>query len=338
MRKITFVTNGPPFNGHSLNKKAIGGSESAVIFMAAELHKLGYQSEVYCNCPYTGTYDGVKYHDVSDWYTNIIHGRTSLDLLVCSRYLNMLPGRKIANNTVFWMHDVYMDVWDHYSKFADWTYLMSDFQRTMWPSEAAIQVTRNGYDAETIQHKNPTTFDKKKNNYIYASRPERGLKFLLMTIWPKVLKVNPAAKLHLCGYVKHDSVTQTVIEITKNVVNHGQLNKKDYYSLLDKCGYMLYPTEFPEISCINAIEAQALGTMVITTDAFALKETVKTDTLIPNTNIKEYVNSFVEKVYQAQDEDYFMQQTMMAKDKVSTEYQWRNIAKEWHQHFMKDDN
>ena len=42
MRKnIAIVTGGLEFNGNSVNEKAIGGSESAVIYMARELVKFG---------------------------------------------------------------------------------------------------------------------------------------------------------------------------------------------------------------------------------------------------------------------------------------------------------
>jgi hypothetical protein len=40
-----------------------------------------------------------------------------------------------------------------------------------------------------------------------------------------------------------------------------------------RCTAVLYPTETPEVNCMIALEAQALGAMV-TTDDFALRETL----------------------------------------------------------------
>ena len=40
-KTISFVTLGLQFNGNSLIEKSLGGSESAMIYMARELAKLG---------------------------------------------------------------------------------------------------------------------------------------------------------------------------------------------------------------------------------------------------------------------------------------------------------
>ena len=52
-KTIGFVTTGLKFNGHTVNEKALGGSESALIYMARETAKLGHDVTVYCAVSYT---------------------------------------------------------------------------------------------------------------------------------------------------------------------------------------------------------------------------------------------------------------------------------------------
>ena len=49
-KSIAFITSGLEFNGNSLIEKSLGGSESAMIYMAREITKLGNDVTVYCEC------------------------------------------------------------------------------------------------------------------------------------------------------------------------------------------------------------------------------------------------------------------------------------------------
>ena len=62
---------GLPYDGDTLTKRGLGGSESATILMAKNLSKLGFKVTVFNNCnsdpnlAREGTYDGVQYLDNS---------------------------------------------------------------------------------------------------------------------------------------------------------------------------------------------------------------------------------------------------------------------------------
>lgn len=60
---------GLSYDGTSLSKKGLGGSESAVILISKELKKQGFDVTVINNCisndTFEGIYDGVKYLDIS---------------------------------------------------------------------------------------------------------------------------------------------------------------------------------------------------------------------------------------------------------------------------------
>lgn len=332
-KTIAFATRGLIFNGNSLKEKALGGSESAMIYMAKELKKLGNLVYVFCECDSPGEYDGVIYQDI-DHLEQKLHFK--FDVLILSRFLYLHPKTNISNMTIFWMHDIYSDIYSEYFYLSDKTFLMSEYQKTLWTDidsrfEDSIYVTKNGFDKSLVKE---NSFIDKKNNYIYASRPERGLKKLLTSIWPQILEINPEANLFIGTYSIKDmkglpqeyldflEEVEKLVDTTKGVIKAGSLTKDKYYDLLSRCGYMVYPTDFQEISCINAIEAQANKCLVISTNGFALKETVKTNTLANNDE------EFIEILKKYQDEVLYTEEVQKGFDSIQ-EYAWDNIAKDW---------
>lgn len=336
-KTIGFVTSGLPFNGKTIEQHSLGGSESALIYLARELAKLNNDVYVYCDCPEPGIYDNVVYAH----YDKFINGQyPQLDVCIISRYADFLQKPIESNYTVLWNHDIPTQPLFHQLWQVDKMFVMSEYQKTLYAKEKfideIIHVTKNGYDNELASITSQREPSRRKNNYIYASRPERGLKLLIEKIWPRIIENDPLAQLHICGYENNSEQARAnqalydeinlLIEDSDNVVKHGSLTKKEYYKLLGKCSQMLYPTDFPEISCINAIEAQAMGVTVISTFDFAVKETVKTKTLVQNAEYgsEEYINKFLE---------------LMRIESVSvdmSEYAWSAIASEWNELFNNE--
>jgi len=101
---------------------------------------------------------------------------------------------------------------------------------------------------------------------------------------------------------------------------------------------MLYPCDFPEISCIVALEAQACKTPIVTTNVFALKETVGVkEWLIDGIPAQEdYQESFIKKVKELLANPSFCEKTVQkGYDWVRSRYTWRTIAEEWDAFFEK---
>jgi glycosyltransferase involved in cell wall biosynthesis/2-polyprenyl-3-methyl-5-hydroxy-6-metoxy-1,4-benzoquinol methylase len=340
MRKlICFVTKGLDFNGGSLDEKALGGSESAMIYMAKELAALGNIVYVYCPCDKPGVYDNVVYLPFEDYTTK---RNFKFDVQILSRYVENIRLEDVANLTIYWMHDVILPGFIISAHFADEVYLMSEYQKSLWTDfmgdyKKMIHVTKNGFDIDLALNTKILPFDDRKDHYIFASRPERGLKVLLEKIWPRILQYNPWAKLHLCKYAnpfvddgkEYTEIDQLIAE-SKGIIQHGSLIKKELYELLGKCAYMPYTCNFPEISCINAIEAQAMGVMVITGNEYALKETVKTFTLVEGDyGSIDYCDNFIGCLEIFQDKKVFLRAMQDAIDNVRNNYSWRKIASEW---------
>jgi len=350
---IGFFADGLPFDGDTIKHCALGGSESAVYYMAKELQSLGNEVRVFCKCDDPGTYDGVQYIHKEDFkYLSLI---TDFDVFVVSRFYNFFQVPLKSRLNILWNHDMLDNKFGllKYLSKIDVLFNLSDFHVHEYITKIPelrfkIWQTRNGIDLEAVDRcvrgvkKNP-------NKMICASRPERGLKILLASIWPRLLKDFPNLELYICGYsvdvtdlpseIKelYTSIDRLIKE-TPGVFHLGSLSKSEYYSHLAESQLMLYPCDFPEISCIVALEAQACKTPIVTTNDFALKETVEVkEWLIDGIPAQEdYQESFIKKVKELLADPSFYEKTVQkGYDWVRSCCTWRTIAEEWDAWFDK---
>lgn len=291
LKKIGFFTEGPPFDGDTPDQRALGGSETALVQAARALAERGHQVTVFNNCARPGLFDGVTYLHRREFVKRFM--AAAFDVFIVSRFFGFFSVPIRADLKILWNHDT-LDRPAALRPFLDRIdifFTLSGFHRdnflTRIPEIAdRIFVTRNGIDPVLIDQAIEGV-SKDPDKIIYASRPERGLKILLEDIWPELIQARPGLTLYLCGYEVdrrdlapglaelYNSIDDLVNE-SKNVVSLGPLAKQDYYQHLAESALMLYPCVFPEISCIAALEAQACLTPILTTDGFALSETVET--------------------------------------------------------------
>ena len=111
----------------------------------------------------------------------------------------------------------------------------------------------NGIDIKKFNFRT----NKIENQFIYSSRPERGLEKLLK-LWPDILVSLPTATLYICSYVpfdnEHFKKLESIIKQFNNIKYVGCLDKTQLYELMKSSMYWLYPTNYCETSCITAME------------------------------------------------------------------------------------
>ena len=222
---------GLPFDGSTLGKSGLGGSESAIILMSSELVKLGFDVTVFNNCIYDdsreGIYDGVKYlglnriknHDCN--FDIVISSRTVVPFIRSEHYsgfsnllYNFEKIKKNAKHKIVWMHDTFC-VGDHLLENLvvngdiDEIFTLSDFhtsyitncnhsgsRRMFEVLKRKIWQTRNGIyrwiDEVDIGDKDPDLF-------IYNASVTKGMLPLIKNIWPKIKNKIPNAKLKIIG-------------------------------------------------------------------------------------------------------------------------------------------
>lgn len=188
----------------------------------------------------------------------------------------------------------------------------------------------------------------KQIKLFYGSSYDRGLDTLLF-MWPEVLEKFPTAELHICyGWDLFDLVTksnperqqwkESVLNLMKQegVVEHGRLGKKELKKVRQECGIWAYPTYFPEINCITALDCQKDGLVPVTMTYAALNETVqsgvKIDGDIKDLQVQEnYLEALLDMMGDAKK---WKEESEKAKE-FAKGYEWSAIAPKWVEEFEK---
>lgn len=226
---------GMAYDGDTLNRKGMGGSESAVILVTKELAKIGIDVTVYNACDEDdnkpGVYNGVTYKPLKE----IKNDPGGYDVVISSRvvtpfitepwypypqttnrkfdYEDFKRIRETAKLKVFWMHDTFCwgddileDLVAHGPIDEIWT--LSDFH-AMYVMNCSHPRMRN---YEVLRRHMWTTrngivkyFDsvdlgaKDLNMYIFNANMSKGLAPLLNDVWPRVKQRLPDARLTVIG-------------------------------------------------------------------------------------------------------------------------------------------
>lgn len=231
MLSIAFIDClGLSFDGSTLEKSGLGGSESAMISMARELAKLDFKVYVFNDCGSDnnspGVYNGVIYEPLP----NIIH-HSFFDIVVASRsiaafmenpqeFKQAFPDIQnfshIISNSgykVLWMHDTFCDgdnliedlilagKIDKVFTLSDWhtTYITNcdhGKKRNFETLKPYIWQTRNGINSwiDWVDLRN-----KDKNLFVFNSSYTKGMEPLVRNIWPKIKEKIPEARLKVIG-------------------------------------------------------------------------------------------------------------------------------------------
>lgn len=288
VKVLCFVMDGgwSNWDGTTLNKTGLGGSETCLINYAEELAKdIRYKIIVFCKCDSQITHNNVEYVNILNFADFIYH--YNIHLLFINRYTEILP-LAIENkiDSVIMLHDLTRE----HERIPDSIYLKNIFCLSNWHCEhfknkypeLAHKVAKMSYGLSSSLF-NPTV-EKKKLSFIYSSFPTRGLYYLLK-LFPLITHIYPEARLNVFCDLEHEwsnsvgfnmmSEIRNMIEKQKGfVTNHGWVDKKTLYSYFDQSHIWFYPCIFEETYCLTALEASLSKTLVVTCDKAALSETV----------------------------------------------------------------
>ncbi len=352
--QIVIYTEGLSFDGATPFEGSLGGSESAVVFMARELARRGHGVRVFCPCPRPGEYDTVAYRDLADFPQFVEEG--ACDVFICCRHLRGLTAPVQSKVNVLWNHDTVTKEAAQYVMSlmykVDRLLVLSEFHRQQFMRHLDVPedrylVTRNGVDLALVDEA-IAGVARDLNRVIYTSRPERGLEALL-EMWPAIKARRPELKLAVAHYANPgadrqmadylDALRQTAAALP-DVELLGALSKRDLYRELAGSALVVYPCAFPEVSCISALEAAACGTPMVTSRYCALKESVadgETGVLVPgDPRSEEYAAAFASAVVGLlADGERYRAMSAAARRRVEERYQWSAIAEEWEGEFAR---
>ena len=224
---------GMAYDGDTLNRRGLGGSESAVILSAQEMAKLGFDVSVFNACDEDdnrpGVYNNVQYrplHELgTDTYDIVISSRCVYPFITENIYsypqtsdrkfdYNIFKQiRENARLKVFWMHDTFCwgdDILEDLvvSKAIDEIWTLSDFHsmyimncshprmRSYEVLRNHVWTTRNGI----VKYFDSVDLDAKDPNmFIFNANMSKGLQPLLDLVWPRVTAKLPNARLTVIG-------------------------------------------------------------------------------------------------------------------------------------------
>ena len=271
-KKILFFTgwSGEKWNyTHSLTK-ALGGSETAVAYLAKNFPK---DYEIYVSGDVEEeTVDNIRYIHLFNlpkfFKENAIH------TIVISRYIGFLElfSQYLSFYKLYvWAHDTCFHAYG--SNFLGEPEIINKWNSrinnvvclTPWHKnffsdkypviKDKIVTINNGIINEMFKH--PLN-QKVPNRFIYTSCPERGLGRLLQ-LWPQILEKYPDATLKISSYnnfpknAEEDKMLE-YIKQTPSIEHLGRLGRDALYELMSSGDVWLYPSYWPETSCITALE------------------------------------------------------------------------------------
>ncbi len=356
--EIVLHTGGLPIPDGDPVDLSLGGSETAVVSMAHALSRLGHRVSVSCNTGEPRSRGGVDYLP-RERLVAAREGR-ECDLLLAARDATVLEQPVPARMHGVWHHDMPDEesvrvLRPGFARASFFLFLSRFHQEAFEAFLPGLSrysfLTTNGVDFDALEPlRSEPAGNASPPRFLYASRPERGLAVLLGDIWPVLKRRLPEAELLITTYSfeglllpppvqEHYRLCDELIRRADGVHKIGPLTRRDLWRELAATTAVLYPTDFPESSCMVALEAQAMGTPIVTTGRFALAETVACrETLITEPwRSPPYIRAFVHAAVRlAEDAEFARQVQETGLRHVTREsHSWDAIARSWQDLFQR---
>lgn len=288
MKIVFFPSSCLPFHARTLDERPLGGIETAVIRLSEELLRLGHDVVVLSQL------DNPPLSEPLYLPQRAIRDLGSVDVLVAVRDWAPLFMPIEANLRFLWTGDSYdqpqcigmgdkriaarldavlgVSRW-HCQTLAEKSGL----------SPAKFRVLKNGIKLSYFEGDEP----RKRKRLIYSSTPYRGLA-LMPRIYRELVAKHREIELHVfSGYSVYSAgpgdrhpgemeLKRIKDELLKmpGVSFPGNVTQKQLAREFMRSSLLLYPNTFEETSCITALEAQAAGCAIVTSDLGALSETI----------------------------------------------------------------
>lgn len=359
---IAVYTSGLRITGEDPVELSLGGAETAVASMARALARLGHRVTVFCRTEGAREVAGVSWRPEAALAPALTAtAEPGWDVFLSARHHEVLLAAPVPAPLVgMWHHDPPCDEVSALVRAAlprtSFSFFLSRFQLAEYerriPGIAATAVlTSNGVDFAAVRRVLAAVDDGETPapgpRFVYGSRPSCGLELLLEEIWPRIRERYPRAELAVAGYdmasladrarleraarerERHDAL----IRRRPGVRRVGPLSRQEFWREAARCSAVLYPGNAPEVSCMVALEAQALGVPIVATAGYALTETVGCgETLVPGPwGSREYVEGFLERVFRlVEDPDFHRRARQAGQRHVTPEsHSWDVLGRRW---------
>jgi tetratricopeptide (TPR) repeat protein len=339
------------FDGHTPRTRGLGGTESAIVYLAEALAAQGHRCIVLNNCAAPIAVSGVEYARWETLAQRCLDDRP--DVLVSVRFWQAIGRLRLAPLQILWTGDAFDQPFlaglsdpaeraeiDLFMLQSDWH--VATFTAHHRIPEAQIARTTLGA-AATASADVPALAapQPRPRRLAYASTPFRGLDVLL-DVFPRIRAACPDAELEVFssmrvyGVSATDDAQQFGALYRKarqpGVTLVGSVPQPELARRLQDVRVLAYPNHYAETFCIAAAEAQAAGCAVVTSALGALPETVGDAGVCVDGDPRSrgYQDAFVEAcVSLLRDDDRWRETSLAALAQASTRYSWPGIAERW---------
>jgi len=354
-------------NGDILRAEPRGGTETAVVYTCEALAALGHEVVVFCNTPDEATWHGVEYRRAHGF--RVQAQAEVFDIFGVVRHLIAFTFPVKARATFYWCHDNLEQPFTHgalrvfentdnpeslvyslslgdFSSVVDRVLAVSHWQAGVLSkyfslSDEKVSVIGNGLQpnlfSPELQLKN------RKPILLYSLPPDRGMGSLL-EVFPRIRSIVPEAELHLYSqtslYGESDEYDQDrfcdLLEIARTMEGVRLLRpipQRELAQKMSEAMLYVYPAHVNETFCISLLEAQAAGTVPISTEIAAISERIENTVdgflLKGNPWESHYQKLFIKRTTQvllSQSMREMMAQNAHSRAH-SAEYQYETVAK-----------
>ncbi len=362
--RIVFVDLIPfDYRVESAYQLPLGGSQSALCYLAENLAKLGHDVFLFTDGEAINLSQGVICLPLKIWSLSLIHALQpdALILLnVASRGVQIKPLLPPQTRLLFWtghasnQPGVKCLANTQEQDAFDYIVMVSEWQRDCYAQQFGIPLTklkvlRNAiapcFNAQFTQAQSILAAKEHPPTLAYTSTPFRGLN-LLLEVFPQIREAIPGTRLKVFSSMKVYQVSseedqfghlyQQCQEI-EGIDYVGSLPQPKLAQELQSITALTYPNTFPETSCIAVMEAMASGCQIITTALGALPETTAGFArLVPaiEENSESYKENFlqatIETLEQALKQPVEVEQKLQRQVAYANQnYTWAARAKEW---------
>jgi len=276
-------------------RRPLGGSQSALCYLAVELAALGHSVSIISNTSTPGHYRGVNCtHFSFGLSTSVINGFDVLVVLNQALGTALRQKYRVSVPLVLWTGDAHTEpaikplgdprernTWQGFALVSAWQ--LDSYARTYDVPRERSCILRNAISPSfaALEPMPPWFTSGDAPVLVYTSTPFRGLDVLLRAF--------PAIRADLRGTQLHVFSSMAIYQVAaaqdqyaklyrqcatmKGVDYHGPVGQKQLASEIAGAAALAYPCTFAETSCIAALEAMAMGALVLTTSLGALPET-----------------------------------------------------------------
>jgi len=349
---MTLGNTPEPIYGGMINDTGVGGVETTYLELSEELTKSGKNVFLFCNTNEPHIYKGVYYipfTQIDDYW------KLNPDIIITSRWFDPFYVESSAKK-IIWFQDAFFGLPegkpDLFSKAdlvicsSSWhkNYICERLGRSIKPEK--LKVVPLGIRKSLFGQ----IVDRNPNKVIYSSNPDRGLEHLI-DMWDEITERIPNIQLTVTyGWEGlktwsgnsewHDSIKRLQNKCFekkdqhKNIIFTGRITKLKLAMEMLSSSLLVYPNNFWETFCLTALESQAAGTPMITTNIGALQTVVNNDWnyLIDGSPRSEsYQRTFIDKLVELMNDNQKRKiwSEENRKKIYSLDCDWKDISGKW---------